>query len=1147
MLPNSSQEAAWITKHEKKRMIDRRRAAKGAQPGREQALKADAATVAATAVGGASVPQGCSKPTVAGEGESPVGLAISGGGIRSGSTAVGLLQSLYSNGLLRYLDYLSTVSGGTYAGAFLASQLASLGNGETAPINLTPKVEDPESLLLPMHSDSPTGQKSSIRHLALAGERWKRPLEFLQQHLPGFLLVNSYVFSACLAIAALAAMLFRAIDLPTPSRYLSVMGFDSDLSRAFVPAFVTFLIWLLCFPFRHYRPVAVLGASAYGLLIASLAMGTVSLFSTANLDISSLEKGFGWSPEVGVRVRGAISWLGQTLTIFFGFALLPLVNAQRLLRSGTSSNQMERWLFNAISTTLLMGIPLMMFYYLSMEGISISSKPAENEPRMTKSHVVDWKGLAEELRADREDADLSDRISNLATQLGLNLATPPAVQHSQPPRTIETPAYDPISLDLPAPNPVSVTDPGTSVASNTAQAPRGAPTAGTNRESSPEKFVVLLRWKMSNRLKKKLMTPHPWSQNQTTGQSGITLEQLVAEKPAVNGSFLGKFLSFPADVFEHFRHGDRRIADLRPIDIKKDNLTSDRITHSKLYDMHQNELAERLDNGLIGHANLLQEIVASGPDGRGTNPKNALQLFNDRFETELARRPAFDDPALRAYSVGQPITDGLLREEYRAVLLLKLLRHADAIDNNPTKGRDAGDSERLNNWNILRVLYGPRIFHSPREIFASNVAAPDFTARFKIFLLSLLVFLALGLISVNVTTMQGFYRDQLSESWIPHDTRDKQLALHDATKCQTGAPLLLINATVNLHGYPNDGARSKTERYLLSPLFVGSERVGFQSTSSFFNGKYTLGDATAISAAAVSPVAHGNVLSRALLVVLNLRLGQWLPRPNQEARTRPILDYPMPHRLLWEHLSKSPEERSFLFVTDGGHHENTGIESLLVRRCRVIIAADFSEDPDYAFADFRKLCLRACETLGITLRQDKCFPLDSLIPDPTTKEVKAHLALFEIDYPPQNATRGEHTPDSHDNKGWLILLKPGLSGDEPAGLRECRRDFSQFPHDPTGDQLFEESRFMAYRQLGEHLGDELFRFLNTGGDTRGQDVSRDRDDILWLSQHWAPAPNVKAESQAAGQTTGQVAVDTQADSPGTVRPVTSPSTIEAAC
>ncbi|MFM8220355.1 MAG: hypothetical protein ACKOJF_15685, partial [Planctomycetaceae bacterium] len=65
----------------------------------------------------ASAPKGGSSENITGEGEAPVGLAISGGGVRSGSTAVGLLQSLYANGLLRYLDYLSTVSGGTYAGA----------------------------------------------------------------------------------------------------------------------------------------------------------------------------------------------------------------------------------------------------------------------------------------------------------------------------------------------------------------------------------------------------------------------------------------------------------------------------------------------------------------------------------------------------------------------------------------------------------------------------------------------------------------------------------------------------------------------------------------------------------------------------------------------------------------------------------------------------------------------------------------------------------------------------------------------------------------------------------------------------------------------------------------------------------------------
>ena len=48
-----------------------------------------------------------------------IGLAISGGGIRSASFALGVLQSLDENNKLRSIDYLSTVSGGGYIGASL--------------------------------------------------------------------------------------------------------------------------------------------------------------------------------------------------------------------------------------------------------------------------------------------------------------------------------------------------------------------------------------------------------------------------------------------------------------------------------------------------------------------------------------------------------------------------------------------------------------------------------------------------------------------------------------------------------------------------------------------------------------------------------------------------------------------------------------------------------------------------------------------------------------------------------------------------------------------------------------------------------------------------------------------------------------------
>ena len=54
-----------------------------------------------------------------------VGLALSGGGIRSATFNLGVLQRLIEEGLLHHVDYLSTVSGGGYIGACLDSMLAA--------------------------------------------------------------------------------------------------------------------------------------------------------------------------------------------------------------------------------------------------------------------------------------------------------------------------------------------------------------------------------------------------------------------------------------------------------------------------------------------------------------------------------------------------------------------------------------------------------------------------------------------------------------------------------------------------------------------------------------------------------------------------------------------------------------------------------------------------------------------------------------------------------------------------------------------------------------------------------------------------------------------------------------------------------------
>ena len=67
-----------------------------------------------------------------------MGLALSGGGIRSATFALGAVQALAQRGWLPRLDYLSTVSGGGYLGSWLAVLIQRLGSVHTAQQHLDP-------------------------------------------------------------------------------------------------------------------------------------------------------------------------------------------------------------------------------------------------------------------------------------------------------------------------------------------------------------------------------------------------------------------------------------------------------------------------------------------------------------------------------------------------------------------------------------------------------------------------------------------------------------------------------------------------------------------------------------------------------------------------------------------------------------------------------------------------------------------------------------------------------------------------------------------------------------------------------------------------------------------------------------------------
>jgi predicted acylesterase/phospholipase RssA len=87
-----------------------------------------------------------------------VGLALSGGGIRSATFSLGVLQALAKLDLLRHVDYLSTVSGGGYVGACVTSLLSADPQAGVRPATATARA-------FPLGFSGGDRERNEVRHL----------------------------------------------------------------------------------------------------------------------------------------------------------------------------------------------------------------------------------------------------------------------------------------------------------------------------------------------------------------------------------------------------------------------------------------------------------------------------------------------------------------------------------------------------------------------------------------------------------------------------------------------------------------------------------------------------------------------------------------------------------------------------------------------------------------------------------------------------------------------------------------------------------------------------------------------------------------------------------------------------------------------
>ncbi|WP_067274473.1 patatin-like phospholipase family protein [Mitsuaria sp. 7] len=360
--------------------------------------------------------------------------------------------------------------------------------------------------------------------------------------------------------------------------------------------------------------------------------------------------------------------------------------------------------------------------------------------------------------------------------------------------------------------------------------------------------------------------------------------------------------------------------------------------------------------------------------------------------------------------------------------------------------------------------------------------------------------LALGTswrIGVNAFSLHSLYGNRLVRAYLAASRRDEDrrphwftgfdpqdnLPIHE-TWPETGAaedarPRLMHIVNVALNLVKASGSRlewqdRKAAPFTISPLFSGSRTTGYIPSKVYLRTEHidgiSLGCAMTVSGAAASPNMgyHSSIPLALVMTLFNVRLGLWSPNPTRakptgwpQERAEPGLGLTT---LFDEAMGNTSSDTAFVNLSDGGHFDNTGLYEMVRRRVRHIVVVDAGADPEYQYDDLLSTVRRIRVDMGIGIE------FTTNMPGPLErKRSGAAVARARIRY--------DHA-DPQGRHGTLLLIKPALVHDDKDGpwlpldvrryAEESRRGTNRFPQQPTSDQFFDESQFESYRMLGLH-------------------------------------------------------------------------------
>ncbi len=360
---------------------------------------------------------------------------------------------------------------------------------------------------------------------------------------------------------------------------------------------------------------------------------------------------------------------------------------------------------------------------------------------------------------------------------------------------------------------------------------------------------------------------------------------------------------------------------------------------------------------------------------------------------------------------------------------------------------------------------------------------------------------------VNLSTLQSLYGARLTRAYLgasngrrfaagtqgndirsvaEPDARD-QLTHAQYYAPDVLAPLHIVNVTVN---QTSDPAEQLTQRdrkgrplaILPSGFTIDGTFAPFRAvaTRSELDTELTMGEWIGTSGAAFT-TGLGRATNLGISLVLglaNVRLGVWW-------RSGCGVDLARGLDRLFEKVFRSQSflaqeliaqfhglRRTWQYLSDGGHFENTGIYELLrpERDVRSIVACDDGCDQSYGFGDLANLIRLARIDYGIEIEVDAAAAADPVLGEVfgtmaefakrKRNDTKCALLLNVYDTRPVRAAQPRCR---------IIVIKPRMVKGLAIDVANYAASHELFPQEPTSDQFFDEAQWEAYRKLGMEL------------------------------------------------------------------------------